>query len=423
MIRLATAIRTMPALWLSPVIVIAAGWYATLLSPADGYAVAASAKGTAALGLIVPFAAATAAWEGARVRRAGLWAGPWVRRRAVTVAASLWPSILVPVLATIAGVATALLQSGGGAPDVRMVTVAALDIAAFGLAGFAAGLLLPFAAAGPLSIVAPLFWLTFVPAMYPVWLRHVTGMFRDCCSSSEDLAIRPVLASSIVDLGLLAAAAVCISSLAWGLRAGAALASVVVTAAIGLSLVAGMEFAPVVPRDTAQLVCADVAGSHACVWPEHRSSLVALVRVMPSVLEGWRAVGTGIPTEFTEAHPAVAASGSAAISLSGAPTDDDSMIALLASSLLPAFPDCEGGGTGWQATEYLQAWFEWTGGMSQAGLALRHGQVFDEGYPPVIQTVSAAAAATPEVRQSWLGRVRAITQACQPWVVEELQVP
>ena len=53
--------------------------------------------------------------------------------------------------------------------------------------GFAPGILLPVPVAIPVGILLPFVWFAFVPAMEPVWLRHITGMFRDCCGLSEDV--------------------------------------------------------------------------------------------------------------------------------------------------------------------------------------------------------------------------------------------
>ena len=57
----------------------------------------------------------------------------------------------------------------------------------------------------------PYLWLGFVPAMQPVWLRHLTGMFRDCCTNAQDLDLRAALASMLVDVGIVGAAALLVT--------------------------------------------------------------------------------------------------------------------------------------------------------------------------------------------------------------------
>ena len=421
---IATRIRTMPALFLAPGIVAGAIWYASLVHPADAYPVSATALGTAALAFIVPFAAFTAAWEGSRLRRGGLWHGPWVRRRAEILADRVWPAVVVSIVAVLAGVEASVLESGGGVPDGRPIGVAALDIVAFAAAGAAAGLLLPFAIAGPLSIVVPLFWLAFVPAMDPVWLRHITGMFRDCCIATEDLSIRPILASSLVDLGILAAAAFALSNVTESRRGIAMGLSLVVAGSVATALVAGMSYAPTTDRSPAELTCAHASTAMVCVWPEHQGDLRPMVGILPTVLARWGDAGVHAPDLFTEAEPSASSAGSAHLVLSGGDAlDDDGIIEALSSSLLPTYPSCpSGGSTGWQVAEYLQAWYEAAAGMSDASLAARHERPFDPSYPPVMDVVQKLSRATPDSRLAWTARVTGITQACGDWAVDQLQV-
>ncbi|MEW5991248.1 MAG: hypothetical protein AB1736_07900 [Chloroflexota bacterium] len=422
MIRFATAVRSMPAIWLAFPLVLGSAWYSTLFRLPDGYGVNATAKGTAALGLIVPFAAATAAWEASRLRRAGWWQGPWVRRQLTVVLGLLWPSITIPLVATVVAVGVSLLRIDGGAPDARLIAVAALDIAAFSIAGFAAGLLLPFSLAGPLAIVVPLFWLTFVPAMSPVWLRHLTGMFRDCCSPSDDLAAGPLIASSILDFGIIAAAWVAIARTTALRRVIGSALSLAIPTLIGASLVAGMSYSPTIPRDTTVMLCEDMSLTRLCVWPEHREHLEALAPLAPRVFQRWSLVGIPVPDLITEARSDVRPPNAALIVLSGLPLDSDALIAALAQSLLPPFPDCPGGATGWQATEYLAAWYEWTGGISELAFASLHAHVFDPEYPSVGEVVRELEDAPPTIRDAWVARIRNITQACDPWPAHDLRV-
>jgi len=421
---MATRVRTMPALFLAPGLVAGAIWYASLVHPADAYPVSATALGTAGLAFIVPFAAATAAWEGSRLRRGGFWHGPWVRPHAEILADRLWPAVVVSIVAVLAGVEASVLESGGGLPDGRPIGVAALDIVAFAAAGAATGLLLPFAIAGPLAIVVPLFWLAFVPAMDPVWLRHITGMFRDCCAATEDLSIRPIVASSLVDLGILAATAFAISNVT-EIRRGIAMgASLVVAGSVATALVAGMSYAPTSNRSLADLTCARASAATICVWPEHQADLIPMVRVLPTVLARWSDAGIPAPDLFTEAESSAAPAGSAILVLSGGGAlGDDGIIEALSSSLLPTYPNClNGGSTGWQVAEYLQAWYEAAAGMPDASLAARHEQPFDPSYPPVMDVVQKLSRATLDSRLAWTTRVTGITQACGDWAVDQLQV-
>ena len=211
MIRLRTVLRASPAIWLAIPICILAGLYMNFVYPSDGYAVAASAAGTETLPFLAGFVTATAAWEGSRLRRGRVWAAPSVRSRLAIGSWAILPAVLVGVLAVTVAIVVQLLRSNAGLPDVRFIAISALDFAAYGALGLALGLLLPFAVAGPLGIVLPFLWLAFVPAMEPLWMRHLTGMFRDCCSIDQDLDLQAVLASGIVDAGIIASAALLLS--------------------------------------------------------------------------------------------------------------------------------------------------------------------------------------------------------------------
>lgn len=160
-----------------------------------------TAKGTATLGFVAPFIAACAAWEGSRLRGARLWQAPSVRSWAAIAFWSLLPIVLTGLLGVLVAITVALVRSSAGLPDLRFIALTVLDLAAYTVAGFAAGLLMPFAVAGPLTIAVPFIWLGFVSAIDPPWLRHLTGMLRDCCLLPSDLAWRAVLASAIVNVG------------------------------------------------------------------------------------------------------------------------------------------------------------------------------------------------------------------------------
>ena len=82
MIPIRTALRVMPAWWFAAPLAVGAAWYATLLPSPPGYGTAATAAASGALPFIGAFVAGSAAWEGARLQRAGIWGGPWVRRGA-----------------------------------------------------------------------------------------------------------------------------------------------------------------------------------------------------------------------------------------------------------------------------------------------------------------------------------------------------
>lgn len=416
MIRLRTAFRTMPAFWLAIPICILAGWYATLVVPPDGYAVGATAKATATLPFVGAFCAACAAWEGSRLRRARLWNAPSVRSRVTIAFWSLLPIVLVGLLAVVVAIAVALVQSGAGLlPDPRFIAMTALDLVTYSAAGFAAGLLLPFAVAGPLAIVATLIWLAFVPAVYPVWMRHLTGMFRDCCGLQRDLAPRAVMASAIVNLGIIGAAALLMAGPALVVRRVAgALATLAVAGIAGALLVGGMTFSPTIPRDPALMECRADDGVTVCTWPEHRARAAKIAGVVASVRAGWQQASIDAPSAFTEADPAVAPAGALVFRMSGVRFTEDDIVRSLAAGMLPAIPDCPMGFTGGIAFQYLEAWYAAAGGMTPNGLRQRYAYPSDP-YPEVLTVVDQLQATTTDIRRDWMSRAQEVSQACDEW--------
>lgn len=417
MIHLRTAIRVMPAFWLALPLAAFAAWYVTLLGPSDGYAVDATAKASMTIAFVGSVCAACAAWEGSRLRRALLWNAPSVRSRAAVAAWALLPVVAVGLLAVVVAMVVQVVRSSAGLPDPRFIVMTALDLVAYAAAGFAAGILLPFAVAGPLAIVGTFIWIGFIPAMDPVWLRHLTGMFRDCCGLYEDLSPRAVLASTIVDLGIVIAAAFLVASPGKQLRRfGASLASFGAAVLVGSLLVAGMTYAPVVARDTAQLQCSSATGVTLCTWPEHQARAAEVVGIVAGVRTAWKTAGIDAPSVFTEADPSVAPAGALIFGFDGTGSKKDDIINSLAVGMLPPFPDCPGGSAGGAAFDYLQAWYAAAGGMSPSALDEDWAGAWGEpDYPAVLTLVAELQAASPGSHRAWIARAETASQECNVW--------
>lgn len=421
MIRLATAIRIMPAFWLAFPVCAFSGWYVTLLYASDGYAVDATAKATSVIAFVAPFVAACAAWEGARLRRGGVWLLPVVRSRMTLAFWPLLPIVLIGLLAISVAMAVNLVRSHAGLPDARFVAMSALDLGAFAGAGLAAGLLLPFAIAGPLALALPFLWLGFIPAMDPVWLRHMTGMFRDCCGLSQDLAWPPLAASALVDLGILATAAIAVdcSIRLWSRLAGG-LGALGLSVGASAMVVAGMTYAPTVVRDPARLRCETTYGVTVCVWPEHHARADEVTSLVASVRSRWQEAGMTVSAVFTEADAAVAPSNAVVFGFNGDDSSRDDIISSLGSGMLPPWPDCPYGAAGATAFEYLRAWYDSAGGMSTdawdrvwAGPGLWSAE--DPNYPPPQTIVDDLWAASPDDRRAWVERAEVASQDCNEW--------
>ncbi len=417
MIRLRTAIRVIPIFWLALPLAIFAAWYVTLLAPSDGYGVDATAKASMTIAFVGSVCAACAAWEGSRLRRAHLWNAPSVRSRSAVAGWTLLPIVAVGLLAVVVAMVVQIVRSSAGLPDPRFIAMTALDLIAYAAAGFAAGILLPFAVAGPLAIVGTFVWIGFIPAMEPVWLRHLTGMFRDCCGLNQDLAPRALIASGIVDVGIVVAAALLVAGPASQLRRfGASLFSLGVAVLAGVLMVVGMTYAPVVARNSGLLECSTHQSVMVCTWPEHRARAAEVTAIIARVRTAWRQAGIEVPSVFTEADPSVSPPGALVFGFDGARSSDRNIIDSLAVGMLPPFPDCPGGYAGGAAFDYLQAWYAAAGGMSRSALDQDWAGAWGEpDYPAVLTVVAELQAASPESRRAWIARAKTASQECNVW--------
>jgi hypothetical protein len=361
--------------------------------------------------------------------------------------------VAIGVAALLAAVAVLLVRSGATVPDPTLIAVGVLDLVAWAAVGFAAGVVLPVPVAVPVGILLPFVWLAFVPAMDPVWLRHLTGMFRDCCSLNQAMAPAAIWASVLADLGILAAAAILVGG--WtevrrrgGPRLGRAIPLVAAGLALtlflraGVGLVSGMTYAPVVPRDPALLTCHELSGLTLCLWPEHAPEADALAVVASDVRAKWVAAGVEAPAAFTEADPSVAPAGSLAFQVAGAAPDD--VVYALADAMTPRQPECidptsgvSMGTTGGIASQWLLAWYSAAGGMSPGRLQEEFGAGMGMSGPAALpstdpsgspdpaaeaspyggtldplQTVDALWKVSPAARRAWADHAASLVASC-----------
>ncbi len=419
MIPVRTALRVMPAAWFAIAVAGFSAWYATLIRSPEGYGTAATAAASGALPFIAAFVAGSAAWEGSRLRRGDVWGGPWARASFyIAFAALFWP-VVAGLIAMTAATATRQLTVAAGAPNGSILLVMALDIVAYAAVGFAIGVLTPPALAIPLAACLALLWLAFVPAMYPVWLRHLTGMFRDCCALGEAIAPEALLASAALDLALIGAAAVCCavnaSRIARGLSAAGILA---VGALIGVRFASGLTFAPVQPRDATQLTCTGSGGIQVCLWPEHMSASEQITAAIADVRTRWLASGIDAPALITEG---LGAATPATLRIRINDTSRDGIVLAMATARMPPFPECGHGTTGGVAFLYLRAWFAAAGGASDPTLQALDAEG-DDVNPNVLTVVDQLEKATAAVKRTWVNNAEATAVRCDDESQPDLRV-
>lgn len=421
MIRTRTAARIMPAIWFAPVIVLLACWYVRQLPAEYGYGADASGKASLLLIFLTSFCSGCAAWEGSRLRRAGVWAWPFARPRWHVIAWIVTPVVAVGLVAFLAGTGSELVADAAWPPDPRILAVGVADLVTASLVGLAAGLLLPSAAALPLAIVAPFVWTGVVPALPVVWLRHLTGTFRDCCMLSEQVAWSPVVASLIVDVGAVLALGYLIARPGF-VRAelARAIAAFCIAVALASVAVAGFGYAPVEPRSPAAMECHQADQIRLCVWPEHAIVAQRLASLAATVHAKWTAAGIQAPTTFSEAHRSLVASDTLPFVVDVHASDEQVVLAL-ANALAPQGPDCPLGDTGAIATFYLTAWYAFAGGAPMDAIEREYGYPTDP-YTSVPNMVSALAHASVRQRSAWTQRALAVSQRCDDWPADLLAV-
>jgi hypothetical protein len=405
-----TAIRTSPAVWFALPISVFAVWYVTLLPAPPGYGVAATGAATGTLPFIGAFVGGSSAWEGSRLRRGGVWIGPWPRRQVQMAALSVIAPIGAGWLAIIIAVVGALISNGSSTPDFGMIAVAALDVVAYAAVGFALGIAAPTPIAIPIGTLLPFLWLGFIPAIYPVWLRHITGMFRDCCDLAEVMSPRAIVASVALDLGFVTASILAVvGAPRLGLRAAGIVGALATSTLVGVLIVSGMTYAPVVPREAAALECTTGTGATVCLWPEEVADRAAVVRLISEVRASWIAIGITAPSTFTEATGPHG--DGVEVFRIPQPVTRDRMILALADGMTPPTIECPVISAESVPGLYLRGWFAASGGISDESLA--QIDVPSDGFNrSLITTIRDLRVATPSARATWIARATQGTRVC-----------
>ncbi|MBA2555738.1 MAG: hypothetical protein H0V12_00065 [Chloroflexi bacterium] len=414
--RLRTLLRTNAGAWLAVPMVLLAVLTSATFRPAssDGYGIALIAAGTSALAFVAPLCAAAGAWEGGRLRRAEWWAGPHARSRVTIAAWAVGPAIVAGSLAVGAAVVAKMIGAGVWAVDVRLLALSVLVLTAHALAGFSLGLWVPLTIAAPTALISSYLWLAFPRALNPLWVRHLNGSLDSCCQLHQDLAPAAFWAAAAMALGMIAAAAWALMRAHWSRRALAGTAApVVLGVTLGSVLVAGMGSDPVVARDPSLLVCSRGTAPTVCVWPEHRGRLDEVVLIARRASEGWRGVGLAVPGTFSEIDPVAAPPGVGSFGFS-LEADADDIRNALSYAMLPPFPACTETEPfrGNEARDYVLAWFDATGGMSDEGLTERFADSSRPGAPPTLDTVRDVRAQPPTTQREWVERNVAALGVC-----------
>ncbi|MFF2193516.1 hypothetical protein [Streptomyces sp. NPDC058157] len=306
-----------------------------------GYGPAVFGQAAYALPFVIAACAGSAAWEGARLRRAGVFDQAPVRGRLGIVLPVLVPVWLMGVSGLLAALVISAVASGAApAPShLGMLGAEGLLAAAATLTGYLAGRLLPGIVAAPVTLTAGFCLAAFPAAMDRAWPRQlVAGEFSMCCSTGSVIDPRAVWAPLIFAGGLCAAALLLVHRPTP--RNGAlALLLAAAGAAAALPSAHGLGYYSVTARPDAELVCDTAGRPRVCLWPEVAADgrVVAQTRTFAARLEK-----AGVPMPATLTDTRTLGPGEARLGLRNHPRGAEDLASSLTSALLPpqGLPEC-----------------------------------------------------------------------------------
>ncbi|WP_431042508.1 DUF7224 domain-containing protein [Streptomyces sp. P1-3] len=369
-VRLSSATRILP--FLAAFVALALGDDMTeWVTPRYWPSVTGSASN--ALGFVGAACAASAAWEGGRLRRARV-----VDQAAVRSPLAIALPLLLPVFVMgVVGMGVALLVTataadvGIGMPHLGILAVEAVLLAANTLVGYVLGRLLAPVLAVPVALIT-----SFVATAFPVswdilWVRHlVGGGLIDCCNLDQSVDVRALVSAGVFGTAVCLAAVVLIH---YRRSAPAAIAAVALAAggfAGGAASARGMGAEPLVSRPTSELACDD-GRPRICLWPEMEGQAAMIRTEARKAAERLRQVGVEVPATLTMADRPGAGESKLAI---GPDTDADDVRIGVAAGLTPQAPACAEEGEPYPAeiaSGPVGAWLSLTAGASPRGVANR----------------------------------------------------
>ena len=297
----------------------------------EQYSIALQAQAFTAMFILLPVAAALAAWEAGAIRPVTLAKVPNVvgttRQlfRAIAVVVGLAIACLTACYLTIAGLA--LPNAAVAVPGFAVMVAACL-------LGGAVGLVIPRVVAVPVCLTLGYVFMVFPQAWAPYWLRDLNGTYSGCCAVNETLDPRATWAALIFAAALALTALMLASAAKTIAKILASLLLATVALAAAGQVAGAVAPAPVVARH-ASLICQRADVTTFCVWPEHQTQLGHLLTVGTRVIRSWRIHGLAAPSLFTEG---TSTNGAVFGTRSEASSQD--LVGALVEAVSPPFPAC-----------------------------------------------------------------------------------
>jgi len=233
------------------------------------YPLARQAAASVAILAVGPFVALVSAWE-ARVLLAVWGRLPVHRSWMRVVAGRVTPQVLtgcgIMTVVYVERLRDDLLHSS---TTLAFYAISIAAVLAWSVVGAALGLWLPTVIALPAALVAPYLAMTYPASWTPLWLRHLTGVLFDCCSSSDRVSPAAVLASLLM-MGALIGLSLAALEVRLGPskprldRVALMVVATVSLAVAGVSSARALGALPTEARPASELVCE----RNVCVWPE-----------------------------------------------------------------------------------------------------------------------------------------------------------
>ncbi|WP_250301037.1 hypothetical protein OG709_16055 [Streptomyces sp. NBC_01267] len=361
--RITTLLRSGPAAWIALVLVPVLFWFgAQNTDSVIAYWESATTQSLIVLGFVSAACGACAAWEAARIHRAGVdgWAPA---RNPLQVA---WMHLapvaalgLLGLLASLAAISTSAVGAPGFPSLGVLVTAYAVVVSHIAL-GWLIGPLMPRMLGAASMLIFGYLWGFWPAALGEVpWLRHLNGQgIVECCGLDQTASVRSMAATITFSAGLLAAA---LLATAFGTKQRRhriyVISAVVLGTAGAVGLAVPLEFQGTQARNQNLLKCAGTQPV-VCVWPEQYDRRKEITRWAKDAGQRVHSVGvsTAARIEFGQPQPSEA-----------------SIRATVATSVLPTAPPAcamrpRAEYPGDAAHTAIYAWLALTGGETKADL-------------------------------------------------------
>ncbi len=362
--RFGTLLRSGPAAWVAPVLLPVLFWFgANNTDSVIEYWESVTAQSLIVLGFVSAGCGACAAWESARVRRAGIdgWAPARSRLRIAWL--HLAPVTVLGLLGVLASLVaySSIALGAPGFPSLGILFTAYAVVLSHIALGWLVGSWMPRVLGAAVMLTLGYLWGFWPAALGEVpWLRHLNGQgLVECCRIDQTASVRSMAATIVFSAGLVAAA---LTAIALGTRRRRHQAYAVAAGSLGLTgavvLAMPLAFEGVQARDPELRRC---AGEHVqvCVWPEQYDRQEDLVRwAQDADLRLSRVGVTPAPrVEFGEPRPS-----------------ESTVRAVTATSVLPDAPPACATKPGAEypgdaAHSAIYAWLSLTSGESTSELA------------------------------------------------------